>query len=137
MFEILEKSFELCDAELLNMAKNNEKEALKEIDNYVIMCESHIEQILQDINAMTDTNNKQNITLELFEKAYEERILYRVDDISAEMYMLQNFLLQSFDENNDTIKGILQDIDGVEALLMLVPEEIEKMKCVKIALENC
>ena len=35
MFEILEKSFELCDAELLNMAKNNEKEALtKEIIAY-------------------------------------------------------------------------------------------------------
>ena len=133
MFEKLEESFELLNANLLTDEKVTES-TLKEISSYINYCQARLEYLVDEINMLQENENKSQ-NLKLLEEVYEEKIIYLLHDISSEMFNLQTFLAPK-SEGNEKILDILESIDGVEALLMLIPEEIEKVKCLIIAFLN-
>lgn len=132
MFEKLEESFKLLDANLLKNDLNDEE--IKGISNYVGYCQEKLEYLISEINSLQESDEKVK-NLELLEDIYEEKILYLLHDITTEMFNLQAFLVP-LKETNEKINTVLEDIDGVEALLMLIPEEIEKIKCLMVAFLN-
>ena len=130
LFETLEESFELLDAKLLNEKEIN-SQSLEKILEYVKYCENKLNKVLDEITNLQESDEKAKI-LKLIEDVYQEKILYLLEDVSTEMYNLQA-ILSPQKEKNSKISSILEDIDGVEALLMLIPEEVEKLKCLFIA----
>ena len=132
MFECLEKNFELIEARLLK--EDAVQENLEEIGKYVKSCESILTGLVQEINSMPEMEEKSK-NLRLFEDIYQDKILYLAENIMVEMENLQNFLVP-LASKNEKIQDVIFDIDGVVALLMLLPEEIEKTKCVMLAFLN-
>ena len=132
MFECLEKNFELIEARLLK--EDAVQENLEKIGKYVKSCESILTGLVQEINSMPEMEEKSK-NLRLFEDIYQDKILYLAENIMVEMENLQNFLVP-LASKNEKIQNVIFDIDGVVALLMLLPEEIEKTKCVMLAFLN-
>lgn len=131
MFNSLEKNFVLIDAHLLKEDIDLKDEKIKsQLVNYILYCKRELENILKDINRLPDVTNKE-ITLKQFEDNYEERILYRIDDITDEMYILQNFfgVIKKYPTEVNELNEL---VDDVETLLMLLPDEIEKNKLVML-----
>jgi len=127
MFENLEKPFKFCSVSLLKTEDVNQQFTANMV-RYVKYCENELTQILNEVNMLPEQDNKAKI-LEDFENVYQEKIISLMDDITSEMFNLQNFVEPLLGAHEAFIKPILEEIDGVEALLMLLPEEIEKVKC--------
>ena len=133
MFNNLEKNFTLIDANLLKSDINLSDAQIKQkFIDYISYCKAELNSLLKDVRALPQDANKQ-ISLKQFEENFEERILYRIDDITDEKYILQNFLSILESKFEQEVKELNELIDDVEALLMLLPEEIEQNKCVMLA----
>lgn len=132
MFEVLEKNFDLIDAKYLKEDIDlSNKENFDAIKNYIMYCYDIVYDILNDARILPTEKNK-SLSLKQFEENYEERILYRLDDVTEEMYILQNFLDLINEKYSEQVKELNEHIDDVEAILMLIPEEIEKNKCIML-----
>lgn len=134
MFEIIEETLDLCPAKILASISDLDDEALKDACAYVDYCENILTSILQDVSLLTK-DGEIKMGMKDFENKYQDAILLMAQDIAEEMYNMQEEVLKNDPKNQERANALLQNIDGVEALLMLLPEEIEKAKCIILGLK--
>lgn len=133
MFEKLEEALNLCDAKNFDLSKGFTKEQYENLNDYISYCENKLNYVLEELKKFEDNNS---LSLKDFEDKIQEKILYLMDDISSEMYLIQNFLPEIKNLDKEYYENLNMNIDGVEALLLMIPEEVEKTKCVKLAFLN-
>ena len=135
MFEKLNENVELCQANLLSEDALIDMQKYSSLIKYISYCEQLLEYILEQVREMAEDKDIK-ITLQEFEDNVQEKIIYIIETISSEMYIIQNFFCDYIETYPDFVKKLMLEIDGVEALLILLPEEIEKNKCVMLALKS-
>lgn len=135
MFDAVNSAFTLCPAEYLkNVSKLENANDLAIVSKYFDYCDYQLECISKDLDEL-GTTNEEDLSVATFENVYQCLIENRLEDITGEMFLIQN-LIAELDSKNPNVKEINERIDMVNAMLMLIPEKVEKTKCLMRAFES-
>lgn len=134
MFEVVNKSFTLCPAEYLkNVSKLESEKDLAIVSKYFDYCDYQLECISKDLDELASVNEN-DLSVSDFESIYQCLIENRLEDITGEMFLIQS-LVAELDQKNPNVKEVNDRIDMVNAMLMVVPEKVDKTKCLMRAFE--
>ncbi|MGN1227580.1 MAG: hypothetical protein ACI4TX_02960 [Christensenellales bacterium] len=134
MFDVINNAFTLCPADYMkNICKMENENDLAIVSKYFDYCDYQLESIVKDLDEL-GTTNESDLSISDFEKIYQCLIENRLEDITGEMFLIQS-LIAELDSKNKFVKEINERIDMVTAMLMVVPEKVEKTKCLMKAFE--
>ncbi|MBQ8749413.1 MAG: hypothetical protein IJZ29_02985 [Clostridia bacterium] len=134
MFDVINTSFTLCPAEYIkNISKLESEKDLALVSRYFDYCDHQLESIVNDLNELA-TTNESDLSVADFESVYQNLIENRLEDITGEMFLIQS-LIAELDAKNPLVKQAVERIDMVTAMLLVVPEKVEKTKCLMRAFE--
>lgn len=134
MFDVINTSFTLCPAEYIkNISKLESEKDLALVSRYFDYCDHQLESIVNDLNELA-TTNESDLSVDDFERVYQNLIENRLEDITGEMFLIQS-LIAELDAKNPLVKQAVERIDMVTAMLLVVPEKVEKTKCLMRAFE--
>lgn len=135
MFEVVNNSFTLCPAEYLkNVSKLENEKDLAIVSKYFDYCDYQLECISKDLDELASIN-EEDITVSDFERIYQCLIENRLEDITGEMFLIQS-LVAELNQKNANVKEVNDRIDMVNAMLMVIPDKVEKTKCMMRAFES-
>lgn len=128
MLKVLNSGFQLFPAEHFQSINDLKSEQdLEIVSKYFDYCDMQLETIMNGLNELSTTNEK-DVSIAQFERAYQPLIENRLEDITGEMFLIQN-LVASKDSKDKFASNINERIDMVTAMLLVVPEKVEKTKC--------
>lgn len=135
MFKVLDSAFTLCPAEYIkNISKLENENDVAIASKYFDYCDNQLDSIVKDLDELA-TTNENDLSVADFERVYQCLIENRIEDITGEMFLIQS-LVASLDAKSKYVKDILERVDMVTAMLLVVPDKVEKTKCLMRAFES-
>ena len=135
MFDSLNRAFTLCPADYIkNFSSLENDKDFAIVKKYFDYCDFELDSMVKDLDEIGSTNYN-DLSLVDFEKIYQPLIENRLEDITGEMFLIEN-LIAEIDSNNKYRKEVGERLDEITAMLLLLPEKVEKTKCLTKAFEN-